>query len=144
MPGAIRIEAVYPHPPRRVWTALTDSRAMAEWLMRNDFEPKLGHRFQFRTKPAPGFDGVVHCEVTELDPPHRLAYTWKGGSIDTIVTWTLERVADGTRVKFEQSGFRGVRGTLLRKFVLGPGWRKMLDQKLPKALTRVDENGFTG
>src|SRR3954462_6913101 len=102
MPGAIRIDTVYPHSPHRVWTALTDSRAMAEWLMRNDFEPRLGHRFQFRTKPAPGFDGVVHCEVTELDPPRRLAYTWKGGSIDTIVTWTLEPVADGTRVKFEQ------------------------------------------
>lgn len=29
----------------------------------NDFEPRIGHRFQFRTEPAPGFDGVVNCEV---------------------------------------------------------------------------------
>jgi uncharacterized protein YndB with AHSA1/START domain len=134
MPGAIRIETVYPHPAGRVWSALTDSAAMAEWLMPNDFEARLGHRFQFRTKPAPGFDGVVHCEVTELDPPRRLAYSWKGGGIDTVVTWTLEPVGGGTRVAFEQAGFRGVRGTLLRKLVLGPGWQKMLHEKLPRVL----------
>jgi len=36
---------------------------MADWLMPNDFQPRLGHKFQFRTKPAPGFDGIVNCEV---------------------------------------------------------------------------------
>jgi uncharacterized protein YndB with AHSA1/START domain len=143
MAGRIDITATYPHTPDRVWTALTDSRALSEWLMANDFQPRLGHKFRFRTKPAPGFDGIVHCEVTELDPPRRLAYTWKGGNIDTVVTWTLEPTANGTRLRLEHSGFRGIRGTILRKFVLGPGWRKMFDRKLPAVLDRVHATGFT-
>src|SRR5438045_3841323 len=59
-------ETFYSHPPERVWRALTDADAMAAWLMPNDFKPLLGHRFQFRTKPAPGFDGVVNCVVLAL------------------------------------------------------------------------------
>jgi uncharacterized protein YndB with AHSA1/START domain len=60
--------ANYPHPVERVWAALTSSDALAVWLMPNDFKPVVGHRFTFRTKPAPGFDGIVHCEVL-LPPP---------------------------------------------------------------------------
>ena len=53
-------DEVYPHPIERVWRALTDSEAMTDWLMPNDFEPKIGHKFRFHTKPAPGFDGTVN------------------------------------------------------------------------------------
>jgi len=73
----VRIEVVYPHALQRIWRALTDPRAIADWLMENNFEPRLGHRFQFRTKPAPSFDGIVNCEVVTLDEPKRLAYTWR-------------------------------------------------------------------
>ena len=27
------------------------------------------------------WDGTVHCTVTAFDPPQRLAYSWKGGSL---------------------------------------------------------------
>ena len=69
--------------------ALTDRAALAAWLMPNDFLPEVGHRFAFRTKPAPGFDGTVHCEVLTVDPPRELAYSWVGGGIDTVVRFTL-------------------------------------------------------
>ena len=69
MKADIDASVVYPHPVDRVWEALTSSEALAAWLMPNDFKPAVGHRFTFRTKPAPGFDGVVRCEVLELDPP---------------------------------------------------------------------------
>ena len=74
----LAFEVVYPHPVERVWRALTDRAALAEWPMANDFEPRVGHRFQFRTRPAPGFDGIVRCEVVTLEEPRRLAYTWQG------------------------------------------------------------------
>ncbi len=64
---AIVHEVVYPHPPRRVWRALTDSAALARWLMPNDFAPRVGHRFSFRVEPRYGRSGVVACEVVELD-----------------------------------------------------------------------------
>lgn len=137
MARAIRVDATYPHPPELVWTALTDPDELAQWLMPNDFQPRVGHTFTFRTRPAPGFDGIVHCRVTELLPPRRLAYTWKGGGIETVVTWSLEPVAGGTRLRLEHAGFQGGRQLLLRKLILGPGWRRMVRQKLAAVLGRL-------
>ncbi|WTJ96518.1 SRPBCC domain-containing protein [Streptomyces sp. NBC_01537] len=73
---------------------------MARWLMPNDFQPVVGHRFTFRTEPRPqqGFDGIVHCEVLELAPQRRLRIAWRGGRLDTTVTWTLEPEGRGTRL----------------------------------------------
>ena len=107
MTESIRRELVLPKPREDVWRALTDRAALAEWLMPNDFEPRIGHRFTFRTQPNPqaGFDGIVHCEVLECAPPSQLAYSWAGGGIDTRVSYRLEPDGDGTRVFFEQSGF---------------------------------------
>ena len=93
--GSINLEATYPHPPERVWAALTDRRAMAEWLMPNDFEPRLGHRFQFRVANAKGWSGIVDCVVTELVPPRHLAYSWKSDKVETHVRWTLEAAGSG-------------------------------------------------
>ena len=73
----LRFEELYPYPIDRVWEAITDPAAISDWLMPTDFAPRLGHKFQFRTKPEPG-------------PPRRLAYTWKGGGIDTVVTFMLQ------------------------------------------------------
>src|SRR5262245_16211430 len=93
------MERVYPFSPEQVWEALADSRALSEWLMENDFQPYVGHRFQFRTNPQWGFDGIVHCEVITVDKPRRLAYTWQGGPMKkpTTVTWTLRPVSKGTQ-----------------------------------------------
>lgn len=52
-------------PPERVWRALTDPDELEAWLMENDVEPRVGHRFQFRDEPKPGWRGVVDCEVLE-------------------------------------------------------------------------------
>ena len=136
----LKFEAMYPHPPERVWRALTDRAALAQWLMENDFEPRLGHQFTFRTKPAPGFDGIVHCEVTELEPPRRLAYTWKGGKIDTTVSFALEAVEGGTRLVLEHRGFTGAGGMMV-SFILGSGWKKMVEKKLPEAVARLTPGG---
>jgi uncharacterized protein YndB with AHSA1/START domain len=131
MTDSIRRELVFPQSPQDVWRALTDSALLAEWLMPNDFAPRVGHRFTFRTEPNPqaGFDGIVHCEVLECAPPQRLAYSWAGGGIDTRVTYRLEPEGDGTRIFFEQSGFdlsqpwgnAALRGA-------EAGWKRMLDQ----------------
>ena len=95
----LRFEQIYPYPPDRVWEAITDPEAMADWLMPNNFVPQIGHQFQFRTKPAPGFDGIVNCEVIAIERPHVLAFTWKGGGIDTVVTFTLQTVDDVRRIQ---------------------------------------------
>jgi len=138
----IRRTVTYPHPPERVWTALTDPKALAQWLMPNDFEPTVGHRFQFRTEPAPGFDGIVHCEVLEVEAPTRLRYTWRGGPVDTVVTYELSATADGgTELRFSQTGFSGLRSVLV-SFILGSGFKKMVKTTLPRVLQTLADGSF--
>jgi uncharacterized protein YndB with AHSA1/START domain len=78
----IVVEDVLSHAPAAVWKTLTSGELISRWLMPNDFEPVIGRRFTFRTKPMGGWDGVVHCEVLEMIPNERLVYSWKGGLDD--------------------------------------------------------------
>jgi uncharacterized protein YndB with AHSA1/START domain len=134
MKADIDATVTYPHPVDRVWAALTSSDALAVWLMPNDFKPVAGHHFTFRTSPAPGFDGIVRCEVLELDPPRRMVWTWAGGNIDTTVTFTLEETADaGTRLRMHQVGFHGLGAQLTRR-ILASGWPGILRKRLPAYL----------
>jgi uncharacterized protein YndB with AHSA1/START domain len=134
-------EVVYPHPPELVWRALTDPEHIGRWLMESDFRPEVGHRFTFHTNPRPGFDGTVRCEVLEVDPPRRLAYTWQGGGgwmrEPTTVTWGLEPVDGGTRVRLEHRGFTGLRGSVLRGMILGPGWGRIVGKLLRRHLDEM-------
>jgi uncharacterized protein YndB with AHSA1/START domain len=97
-------ERQVPHPPEKVWRALTDQRLLAKWMMDNDFEPVVGRKFSFRTKPMPNWNGVVNCEVLSLEPNRRLSYAWN--STGEIVTWTLTPTdSGGTLLRMEHSGF---------------------------------------
>jgi uncharacterized protein YndB with AHSA1/START domain len=128
---------VYQHPRERVWAALTSSDALAAWLMPNDFAPTVGHAFTFRTKPAPGFDGIVHCQVLELDAPARMVWSWAGGNIDTTVTFTLEATDSGqTRLRMHQVGFHGLGAQLTRRILAG-GYPRILGRRLPAYLDRL-------
>ena len=130
----IRQERFYRHPPERVWKALTDRQALAAWYMDNDFQPVVGHRFEFHTQPGLGFDGTLFCEVTEVDAPRRLAYTFIGGMLKrkTTVTWTLIPQEGGTLLRLEHTGFTGLSDTAV-SFILEYGWRTFLPA-LPKVL----------
>ncbi len=136
----LRFEATYQHSPARVWQALTDQAALEKWLMRNDFQARMGHKFQFRAQPRPGWDGVVNCEVVELDPPRKLAYRWVGGPLDSIVRFSLEPVPGGTRLVLEHNGFKGFKGVLL-SFMMGSGWGSMVRKHIPKLLELWDGTG---
>jgi uncharacterized protein YndB with AHSA1/START domain len=132
----IVLEAVYAHSRDRVWRALTDPNELGAWLMPNDFTPTVGHKFQFKIGPQWGWRGIVDCEVLEVDPPHRLVYSWQGDPKHrvTTVTWTLTPTPDGgTRLQLAHTGFRGLGGTLL-KWMLGGGWKKMFKTSLAAVL----------
>ncbi len=106
------IEREMPHPPEKVRRALTQAALIEEWLMKNDFQPVVGHRFNFRAAPMPHWNGVTDCEVLVVEPCKKLSYSWNAsgdeaaGGLKTVVTWTLTPVAGGVRVRMEQSGFR--------------------------------------
>jgi uncharacterized protein YndB with AHSA1/START domain len=99
-------------PIDRVWRALTDAATLSQWMFfeTDNFQPVVGHTFQFRTKPEIGWPATVDGEVLEVVPPHRLSYTWEVRALShrTTVTWTLTESEPGvTRLHLEQTGFAG-------------------------------------
>lgn len=95
--------------------------------------PKVGHAFTMQTKPGPGFDGVVRCEVLELDAPRVMVWRWQGGGIDTTVRFECSPEREGTRLTLTHDGFRGV-GPRLVGMILSRGWAKMLSGALAKEI----------
>jgi uncharacterized protein YndB with AHSA1/START domain len=100
------IEKELPHPPQKVWRVLTQGALIREWLMDNDLEPVVGHRFNFRSAPMPNWDGVIDCEVLDVEPDQKLSYSWNALGLESVVVWTLVATSGGTLVRMEQSGFR--------------------------------------
>jgi len=105
---SVVVEREMPHPPEKLWRALTQPHLIAEWLMKNDFAPVVGHRFNLRGE----WGGVLDCEVLVVEPNKELAYTWNHAhddpafSLQSVVTFTLTPTAAGTRLRMEQAGFR--------------------------------------
>lgn len=106
------LERFLPHAPRKVWRALTDGQLLEKWLIPNDFQPQVGHRFQMRAEPRPGWNGVTTGEVIAIQPFEQLIYTWNTArdgetkTLESTITWTLKTVEGGTLLRMEQSGFR--------------------------------------
>ncbi len=123
----------YPHPIEAVWSALIDREALSQWLMPTDFAPEVGHRFEFRTDPGPGFDGIVRCEVLEMVEPRWMRWSWKGGPVDTIVTFELAPLGGRTRLTFRQEGFEGLSGHAV-SWILRSGFTHMYERALPAVL----------
>jgi uncharacterized protein YndB with AHSA1/START domain len=135
--SSIETDTFLAAPPSRVWEALTDPAQLAAWLMPNDFEPRVGHRFTFRTDPVPayGFDGVIRCEVLDLRPAELLRISWVSSGLDTTVTWRLAAEGTGTRLFLSHDGFDDAdprQQATLR--TLGNGWRGHLPRRLQDLL----------
>jgi uncharacterized protein YndB with AHSA1/START domain len=130
----------FAHPPERVWEYLTNAELMAQWLMKNDFLPIVGHDFQFKTNPIPSlnFDGIVYCTVLEIVPLKKLSYSWKSGAgdgkitIDSVVVWTLQPKDKGTDLFLVHSGFSETENLAMYTGLLN-GWLKNL-QKIAERL----------
>jgi uncharacterized protein YndB with AHSA1/START domain len=97
----VTIEREIAYPPEKIWRALTQPHLIAEWLMANDFQPVVDHRFKFSADW-----GAVDCKVLEVGPNRTLSYTWAAYGLESVVTWTLTPTANGTHLRMEQSGFR--------------------------------------
>jgi uncharacterized protein YndB with AHSA1/START domain len=119
------IEREMPHPPEKIWRALTESSLIDEWLMKNDFKLAVGHKFSFRATPAPNWSGVIDCEVLVVEPNSRLAYSWGTLGMGTVVTWTLTPTPGGTHLRMEQSGFPSEDGPNYKGAKYG--WRNFID-----------------
>ena len=73
---SVVVEREMLHPPEKVWRASTEGPLIEQWLMKNDFQPVVGHRFQFRAMRQPHWNDVIECEVLVVEPYQRLSYSW--------------------------------------------------------------------
>jgi len=118
------IEREMPHPPEKIWRALTQGPLIEEWLMKNDFQPVVGHKFCFRSTPVPGWSGVIDSEVQVIEPNSRLSYSWGTMGMMSVVTWTLTPTKAGTHVRMEQTGFRSEQDAAYKGATYG--WTKFI------------------
>jgi uncharacterized protein YndB with AHSA1/START domain len=98
---SVVVEREFPFPPEKIWRALTQPHLIQEWLMKNDFTPVVGHRFNLSADW-----GAVDCQVLAIEPNKSLSYSWGAYGLESVVTWTLTATSAGTRLRMEQLGFR--------------------------------------
>jgi uncharacterized protein YndB with AHSA1/START domain len=111
----IVVDEFFPHAPDLIWKTLTTGELISRWLMKpTGFEAVAGNRFTFQTTAAGAWDGTIDCEVLAAVPNERLEYRWRGGDegnlgygsrLDTVVSWVLTKVDNGTRLRLVHSGF---------------------------------------
>ena len=87
---ALRFERRLAHPVDAVWRAVTEPSELAHWFPATvDVDPRVGGRLTFA---FPDGEPPAEGRVTELDPPHRFAFSWG----DELLRFELE-LADGGR-----------------------------------------------
>ena len=134
---SVVVEREFPFPPEKLWRALTQPHLIEEWLMKNDFKPAVGHRFNLRGD----WGGVLDCEVLAIESNKALSYTWNfehddaAFNLKSVVSFTLTPTGTGTRLRMEQSGFAPD-----QKQAFGgahAGWKQFF-AKLEQTLARTD------
>src|SRR5260370_40889276 len=75
----LKWEVFYPHPPLRVWQALTDPAALSEWL-----QPE---------------GDVIDYHIVETVEQQSVSYSWTTKDCDAIVTFELEAADGGTKLR---------------------------------------------
>ncbi|MGH2796275.1 MAG: SRPBCC family protein [Thermoleophilaceae bacterium] len=103
----IEVELHLDATPTRVFPYFTDPVLYAQWQgIRAELDPRPGGHFRVWMDD----DRVAEGTYLEVDPPHRLAFTW-GWRRDahvppgsTTVEITLEPAGDGTRLLLRHSG----------------------------------------
>jgi len=132
---SVVVERELPHAPEKIWRALTQPQLIEEWLMKSDFKPDVGHRFNLRGD----WGGVLDCEVLAVEPNKKLSYTWNFddavNGLKSVVTWTLTPTSTGTHLRMEQAGFKPEQPQNYQGAKYG--WQQFF-AKLEQVLARAD------
>jgi uncharacterized protein YndB with AHSA1/START domain len=100
-----------------VYRALTDPEELAKWWGPRDFTspsvefaPRVGDGYRIAMQPPDGELFHLSGEFQEVDPPSRIAYTFRWDPPDaddqeTLVTLSLEDLGEGTGIHLIQGEF---------------------------------------
>jgi uncharacterized protein YndB with AHSA1/START domain len=101
-PRTVRLERILPGPIERVWSYLTDSEKRGKWLAPGEWDLRVGGRItmtannenlssdketpeRFKGSRGKKMDG----QITRIEPPHLLAFTWNMADGPSEVTFEL-------------------------------------------------------
>jgi uncharacterized protein YndB with AHSA1/START domain len=102
-------EQLFMHPIQTVWEAITQEDLMSSWFLPASFKAEKGFKYSFNA--AGGDCSPITGEII-IATPYILQYTWivTEQPATTIVTWTLESVNGGTKLRLEHSGISNYAG----------------------------------
>ncbi|MEU9144649.1 SRPBCC domain-containing protein [Streptomyces sp. NPDC048349] len=145
----VRVDQFLPHPPAKVWRALTEPDLIAQWLMPSDFRLEVGHRYTMTSLPRPhtNYSGTTAAEVLAYETGRMLSVRWTDASgasdpdanrADWTITWTLEPEGRGTRLFLVHEGFDPDDPAQMRaRTLMGGGWRSHVMDALRAVLERI-------
>lgn len=136
---AVVIERIFNATISRVWQALTDVDQMREWYFDlKAFKPEPGFEFEFIVE----HEGVTYhhlCQVTEVIPQSKIAYTWryKGEPGSSLVTFELLADGDKTKLRLTHTGLETFpkTPTYARKR-FEAGWTEIIGSELKNFVER--------
>ncbi|MFJ4775981.1 SRPBCC domain-containing protein [Streptomyces sp. NPDC088762] len=142
----VRVDQFLPHPPAKVWRALTEPELIAQWLMASDFRLEVGHRYTMTTLPRPNtrYSGTTEAEVLAYETGRMLSVRWRdadasaGNTADWTITWTLEPEGRGTRLFLVHEGFDpDDPAQMAARTIMGKGWRTFVMDALRAVVERL-------
>jgi uncharacterized protein YndB with AHSA1/START domain len=140
----LRIDGTLEAPRERVFGMLTTPRELATWWGPRGFttpelalDLRVGGAYRFTMQPPGGEPFHVSGEFREIDPPHRLVYTfrWDEPTEDdreTLVTLELRSLDAATELSLSQGPFATEERLALHR----NGWTESLERLRDAMSTR--------
>jgi len=121
----LRLERSFRAPPARLFAAWTEPGQLARWFLPREstmehcrIDLRVGGDWEIAVAGAPrGL--AVSGRYLEVDPPHRLSFTWawhEDGTLatprehETVITLDFHATSEGTRLELLQTRFRDPTG----------------------------------
>lgn len=132
----LQMTRVMPAPRADVYSVLTDPKELARWwgprgftVPSVEFDPRVGAGYRIAMQPPEGDLFQLTGEFREVDPPARLAFSFRWDPPDpddreTMVTLSLRERGSETEVRLVQGEF----ATQERRAIHEGGWTDSLER----------------
>jgi len=132
----LEIERVLPAAPSAVFHAFVDPDELAKWwgpagftIPSLSFPARVGDSYRIEMQPPAGDRFALTGEFQEVDPPVRLAYTFRWeepdpDDVETLVRLSFRDLGDSTEVSLAQGAFK----TEARLGLHRNGWTDSFDK----------------
>jgi len=133
------VERTFNATADKVWSAITDLNELKSWYFNlEEFEARVGFKFDFMGGPEDGKQYLHLCEVTEVIEGKKIAYSWRYDNYpgNSLVCWELMDKGEQTLLRITHTGletFAGI-GAEFEKNSFNEGWNYFLYTALKEYL----------